>query len=295
MERGKLNVDFAGKIAEFEMLLNKVIPKKMLYRFLARGKGIEFDSYRNFGSDEDASLIDWKASIRSNNLLARQYVQEKNLNVMFVVDVGENMVFGSQEKLKCEYTAEMVAALSHSIINSGDQIGFILFNNTFAKLSPIRPGKKQLDILLYNLLDPYLYKGTSNIGDNLNSLVELLNPSVSMVILISDFLRVNENQKNDFGMLGNLFETVAIMVRDPLDKTLPDINKEMILESYNGDRLLINPSLVKKTYELGVEKQTAFVRDLFQKSKIDLLELDTRNDFALDLATFLKRRVDRRD
>jgi uncharacterized protein (DUF58 family) len=214
---------------------------------------------------------------------------------MFVVDVGENMVFGSQEKLKCEYTAEMVAALSHSIINSGDQIGFILFNNTFAKLSPIRPGKKQLDILLYNLLDPYLYKGTSNIGDNLNSLVELLNPSVSMVILISDFLRVNENQKNDFEMLGNLFETVAIMVRDPLDKTLPDINKEMILESYNGDRLLINPSLVKKTYELGVEKQTAFVRDLFQKSKIDLLELDTRNDFALDLATFLKRRVDRRD
>lgn len=295
MERGNLNVDFAGKIAEFEALINKILPKKIFYKLLMRGKGLEFDCYRNFGSDEDSSLIDWKASVRSNTLLARQYIEERNMNVVFVVDVGENMVFGSSDKLKCEYVAEVVAALGHSIINSGDQIGFFLFNNAIAKVSPVQSGKKQFEILLYNLTDPYIYRGVSDIGSIIDNLMEVLNPSVSLVILISDFLKIKEEQRKKFEMLGNLFETVALMVRDPLDMTMPNINKEVLIEDASGERLLINPSIVKNTYEMEVLEQTAFVRDMFKKSRIDLLELDTKDDFCFELASFLKRRVDRSD
>ena len=151
MKRGELNLDIATKVAEFESLLNKVLPKRIFYKLLPRGKGLEFDGYRVFSSDEDASLIDWKASARSTNLLARQYIEERNMDVVFVFDIGENMIFGSQEKLKCEYAAEMAAAFSHSLLNVNDKVGFILFNNDLVRVCYPLPGKKQFDIFVYNI------------------------------------------------------------------------------------------------------------------------------------------------
>ena len=296
MVRGKLNLDIPTSVAEFEALVNKVLPKRRFYRLLLRGKGLEFDSYRNFGPDEDASSIDWKASVRSDTLLARQYIEERDIKVMVIFDVGENMVFGSSEKLKCEYTAEMASALTHVIIGSGDKVGFAFINDGLIKLDPPMGGKKQFDIFVYNISDPNLYQGVSDIGNVINKIMEMLNPSISLVILISDFLKVSEEQKKDFERLGNLFETFAIMVRDPLDKTLPNIDKEIILEDpRSGERLVINPKIAKKSYEMLAQKQTELVRDVFLRSNIDLLELDTSKDFAFDLASFLKRRVDRRD
>jgi hypothetical protein len=294
--KGKLNLDIPKSVAEFEALINKVLPKRIFYKLLLRGKGLEFDSYRNFGQDEDASLIDWKASVRSKSLLAKQYIQERDIKVMIVVDVGENMVFGSQQKLKCEYTAEVAAAFSHVIMGSGDKIGFILFSKDIVKINMPSSGKDQFNVFAYNLSDPDVYGGVSDIGVILPKIIERLSPSISLVVLISDFLKVKETQKKEFEKLGNIFETFAIMIRDPLDKTLPDINKEIIIENpENGERLVINPKISKKVYEMNVKKQTEVTKEILKKSNIDLLELDTRDNFAFPLASFLKRRVDRRD
>lgn len=294
MERGKLNLDIPTKIAEFEALISKVLPKKMFYRLLFRGKGLEFDSYRNFGPDEDASMIDWKASVRANSLLARQYIEERDMKVMFLIDVGDNMIFGSQNKLKCEYVAELAASLSHSIVNSGDKIGFAFFNDKLLRMNYPQPGIKQFDIFLYNLLDTYLYGGKSDFGNLIDELMETLNPSISLIVLVSDFLNVDPEKKKSFERLGSLFETLAIMVRDPLDMTLPDINKEIVITSGGGEKLVINPRIAKNAYEENAEIQRRFVKNLFQKSNIDLLQLNTKDDFAFELASFLKRRSEQR-
>ena len=127
MER-KLNLDIAKSTAGFAKLMNEIPPKRTLYRTLFRGRGLEFDGYRVFGQDEDSSLIDWKASLRSGTQLAKKYIEERDINFMFVIDMGENMVFGSQEKLKCEISVELIAAFSNVILKSGDRMGFILYN-----------------------------------------------------------------------------------------------------------------------------------------------------------------------
>ena len=291
-----LNVDAPKSIAEFESLINKVLPKKIFYKMLLRGKGLEFDSYRNFGNDEDASAIDWKASVRSNTLLAKQYVEERDMKIMFVMDVGDNMIFGSQEKLKCEYAAEMAAAFAHVLVNTGDKTGFIFFNDHIVNMSPPATGKKQFDIFAYNLENPENYGGFSDLGESLLSILERLDPSISLVILISDFINVNPEFVKRFEELGNVFETIAIMVRDPLDLTFPDVNKEVVLEnSETGEKLIVNPRIAKKVYEINSQKQIEFIRKLMINSNIDLLELNTGEGFAFKLANFLKSRVDRRD
>lgn len=294
MER-KLNLDIPKSIIEFETLIDRLLPKRIFYKLLLRGKGLEFDGYRNFGQDEDAASIDWKASVRANTLLAKQYIEERDLKIMFVIDIGENMIFGSTEKLKCEYCAEMTASLANVISASGDKIGFIFFNNEITKIRMPEGGKKQLDIFNYEISNANNYGGASDINEVLENVLERINSSISLVILISDFIKVNESSRKKFQEFSSIYETVAIVVKDPLDKTFPEINREVVVEDPNtGERMIVNPRTAKKIYERNAEKQASLVREIFEDSNIDFLELDTGKPFPMELALFLKRRIERR-
>lgn len=297
MVEKKLNLDIPGAAYKFESLMERILPKRIFYKLLLRGKGLEFDSYRGFNPNDDASSIDWKASMRANNLLARQYVEERDIKIMFLIDVSDNMIFGSQEKLKCEYSAELVAALAYVITHSpSDQVGYIFFNNDIVSMAPLAPGKKQFERLVYEISNPDIYGGFSDIGDFLDKVTEYLEPSLTLVFIISDFIKVNENCKNKLENLGAMFETIAIMVKDPLDRTFPDINKEVVIEDpISGERMLVNPKIAKKIYEENAKKQEEAVKNIFDNASIDYLTLGTEEDFSPKLAMFLKNRALRRD
>lgn len=291
MTERKLNLDIAGAVSELEMLMQKVLPKNIMYQILL-GKGLEFDGFREFTQQDDASNIDWKASVRAKETLVRKYIEERDLKFVFIVDVSDNMVFGSTEKLKCEYCAELSAALSHLILGSGDRVGFVLFSDKIVKIRPPELGTRQFEIFVNHLSDPLVYGGRSNLNDVLDVLTQTLERDTSMIFLISDFVRLGENQQRNLEILSGLYETVAIIVRDPLDNSLPDINKEVVIQSSEtGEKLLINPSVAKRVYETNAFNQLSSVKKIFKDFNIDFLEISTDKPFSVEFATFLKERI----
>ncbi|MFA5258750.1 MAG: DUF58 domain-containing protein [Candidatus Pacearchaeota archaeon] len=290
-----LNVDIPSAAAEFESLINKVYPKRFFYKLLLRGKGLEFDGYRQFSSDEDSQLIDWKASVRANSLVAKQYIEERDIKTFFLVDVSDNMIFGSQKKLKCEYAAELSAAFARTLLNGGDRVGFILFNHQFIKITLPERGSNTFDIFSNELSNAENYGGYCDIKAILEELLDVLNPSISFLVLVSDFVQVNATCKELLERIGSVVETIAIIVKDPLDELLPDLNKELIIENPNtGEKLIVNPSLAKKSYEFYTQQQESALKDIFEDSNIDCLKLMTSEDFSPPLVLFLKNRAERR-
>jgi uncharacterized protein (DUF58 family) len=144
---GVFSVDYINSVSGFASMMQKFPLKRILYKTILRGKGLEFDSYRVFQQDDDASMIDWMASLRSNGLLAKKYIEERELSIYFIVDASSNVLFGSGDKLKAEYNAEIVAALSHLILESGDKIGLVMVNDDVTKYIPPKNGKNQFMIL----------------------------------------------------------------------------------------------------------------------------------------------------
>ncbi len=289
MER-KLNVDIPGAVSELETLIKKVLPKNIMYRFLL-SKGLEFDGYRDYTQTDDAVNIDWKASVRARKLLVRKYIEERDLKFMFLIDVSDNMVFGSTEKLKCEYTAELAAAVSHLILNTGDRVGFALYDNKVKRFRMPELGNRQFDIFVYEISNPLVYGGISDLNSVLNTLIGTMDRDTSMVFIISDFIKMDEGYEKSIEALSNLFETVAIIVRDPLDNTLPAINKEVIIESETGEKLLINPKIARNIYEINAANQLNLVKKIFKNFNIDFLELSTDKPFSGEFAVFLRERV----
>ena len=84
-----LHIDVPGSVSAFEAAAHYFELRTKLYRVLFRGKGLEFERYRGYAPDDDAGLIDWGASLRSQRLLVRQYREEKDLNIMFLINVSD--------------------------------------------------------------------------------------------------------------------------------------------------------------------------------------------------------------
>lgn len=287
-----LNVDIAGSVSELQSILKEFRLKKPLYKMFFRGKGLEFESYRDFSPDDDADMIDWKTSSRAQKLIVKKYKEERDLRIFFVVDVGENMVFGSSEKLKCEYITELVAAFSMVMLNENDKIGFVLFSDAINNYVECKGGEKQFNIFMDKLRDVSTYKGVTDIDQALDFCMEYFPSNTSAVILISDFLKITEQTNKKLALLANRFETIAIRVRDMLDITLPKIDKEVVLQSpYTGEQVVINPLIARKNYEKYSSEQGEKVKKILEKNNLDYLDLVTNKSFTIPLASFLKERL----
>jgi len=291
-----LNVNVADAITEFKAVMKEFRLRKDIYRIIFRGKGLEFESYRTFSPDDDASDIDWKASSRAQQLLVKQYKEERDLKIMFLVDVGSNMIFGSEEKLKCEYVTELVAAFAKIILENNDRVGLYLFSDRVKQFITPKLGERHFQFMIDLLSNPKTYGGMTQIDLAIDYAMKYLTNSINSVILISDFLRVTKETEKAIDLLSQRFETVIIRVKDILDLTLPDVEGEIIVESpASGQQIVVNPKVAKASYEKYAYEQSKAVEEIFKKSQADYLDLVTNKSFAVPLALFLKERLERKD
>ncbi len=287
----KMIVDYPAAINGFAGAMRNFPVKKILYRPIFRGRGVEFDSYRSFEPDDDASFIDWKASLRTNTLLAKKYIEERDLYVYFFIDVSNSMLFGSRDKLKAEYTAEVVAALAHLILEAGDKIGLVLFNNEIVKFVPPANGKKHFFMISQILSDSKFYGGDFSMDTPLDYVLKMVKTDYTIFIIVSDFIKMHKTVEMKLKMLSAKFETLAIMVRDPLDESLPLTNVQLsVSDPYSNRQIIIDPKIAYVQYKKSVMEQKKRLKELFIRTGVDLLELNTEKDFYLSLALFLKKR-----
>jgi uncharacterized protein (DUF58 family) len=93
----KLRMNVASVVRELEVALKVLTEAKIMsrYRRIFKGKGLEFEDFREYTVNDDASSIDWKASKRANRLLIRRFKEERDMNIFILVDVSSTMLFGS--------------------------------------------------------------------------------------------------------------------------------------------------------------------------------------------------------
>jgi len=288
----EFNIDFASAVSQFERIIKKFQIRTVVYKTVFRGKGLEYEGYRNVEPDDDAMMIDWKASLRADKLLAKQYAEERNLDIYFLVDASNSMLFGTGGKTKAEFSAQIVAALSHLIINSDDNIGLIMFSDKIIKYLPPSKGKNQFALFVKYLSDPGLYGSGLSLSNVLNFALNQIKSRASAVILISDFIHVRPELSRQFKLLGTKFETFALMIRDPLDDNLPEINKMLVIQHpYSDKQITVDPRVAAEKYRENALQQKSFVKNMFKQANIDIVELNTSQDFVMPLVSFLRKRA----
>jgi len=290
----QLRVDVPSVMRELDVALGILAEAKIVsrYRKIFKGKGLEFEDFREYTTSDDASKIDWKASMRANKLLMREFREERDLDVYFLVDVSAGMFFGSTKKLKHEYAAELVTALMHFVLQSGDKIGLVLFNEKVVKF--IEPGKgtNHFYITLKGLLNPEFYGGGHDIQTVLEFLLKIIKKE-SLAFMVSDFLGLREGWESSMKLSSGKIDGIALMVRDPVEKRLPEgVGQVVITDPLSHRQLLINCNDEKERleYETFMKKGEEEFKDAIKKCHWDIIEVDTSESFVRPIIEFLRRR-----
>lgn len=255
---------------------------------LFRGKGLEFEKFREFSPDDDATMIDWKSSLKAKKLLVRTYTEEQNKDIVFFLDVSSSMSCSSHPKLKNEFSIELIVNLAYGSNESGDNMGLVMFTDKLVCVVPPVSGIKHFYKITKTLKNTSLYDGSFNFercAINLNGLLK----REAIILVISDFIGLNSEWERGLKILAKRNEVIGIVIRDPIDDILPgSMGQVVISDPFSEEELLIEPDRIQNIYERMNKERLREIRRAFQKIKSDAIILNTNEDFTKKITRFFR-------
>ena len=123
--------ELAKKIRYIEIYTSKAVNDILAgeYESVFKGRGMEFDEVREYTPGDEIRTIDWNVTARMGHPYVKRFVEERELTVMFLVDLSASGAFGSIDKTKNEVAAELCALLSFSAVKNNDKVGLIVFTD----------------------------------------------------------------------------------------------------------------------------------------------------------------------
>ena len=112
------------------------------YRSVFKGRGIEFDEVREYVPGDDVRTIDWNVSARTGSAFVKKFIEERELNVLLLVDVSASEDHGSAARSRREVAAELAALLAFSAGRNGDKAGLMIFSDRCELFLPPRAGRR---------------------------------------------------------------------------------------------------------------------------------------------------------
>ncbi len=234
-----------------------------------KGHGMEFTGYRSYSYSDDASLIDWRASLRAKETLVREFEEFKNFKILFLLDVSDSMLFTTTDKFKAEFGAELVHALSQSAARSGDAVGLGLFSDHLVKTIEPSFGKGLIRRLESTLIDSSLYGGPRDFKKSFLELNSVLSDR-TVIIVVSDFLGLPSDWQKYLSLLSIKHQVMGIMLKDVRDRDLSGLKGQFFLKDPNASEShYVDVKHYEKAYKQESLNHEKYVKNVFKKLRSD--------------------------
>ncbi|HUE90475.1 DUF58 domain-containing protein [Pseudomonas sp.] len=131
-----------------------------------RGQGTDFESLREYTTDDESRRIDWAATARALKPIVRTYRAERNQQILVLLDHGRTMA-GRMGRLpladtdeerasvaaRLEHAMDAVMALTRVATGMGDRVGLVAFSDEVGMTVPPRTGGAQMTRIVQALAD----------------------------------------------------------------------------------------------------------------------------------------------
>jgi uncharacterized protein (DUF58 family) len=117
-----------------------------------RGEGTEFHQLREYRTGDSLRQIDWKASRRALKLISRDYQDERNQQVVLLVDTGRRMLAEDEGLSHFDHALNASLLVAFIALRQGDSVGLMASGGERRWLPPAR-GLGTLDRLLEGVYD----------------------------------------------------------------------------------------------------------------------------------------------
>lgn len=205
-----------------------------------QGRGLNFDSMRQYQPGDDIRLIDWQATARLRAPWIRLYNEERERPVFLMVDQRLDMFFATQGVTKSVAAARTAALLAWRSWLDGDRIGCLVFGNKELSLRKCNSPRITLnaildDLVQYNQRLAELYPTEPVAGLSLADMLYRASPVIpagAWVAILSDFHDLDMECEALLAKLKRRCDISAFVVLDDLHLRLPTTG--LLSATYQG-------------------------------------------------------------
>lgn len=112
-----------------------------------RGEGTDFHQMREYRVGDSLRQIDWKATARARRLISREYQDEKNQQLVLLLDTGRRLLARDGELSHFDHVLDAALVVSYLALRQGDGVGLLASGGDSAWVPPQR-GVGAIDNLL---------------------------------------------------------------------------------------------------------------------------------------------------
>jgi uncharacterized protein (DUF58 family) len=228
-----IDTEFLSSLAKFNLIIRKRVtsnysgPRKSV----AQGKGMIFKDHRVYAPGDDFRAIDWRVYARTDDLMIKNFEEERNLIVHVLVDSSSSMDFGKPSKF--DYASMLGVGYAYLAIKKNDKLQFSTFSDDIEIFQPKRGISQIMSMIDY--LNKIKLSGKTDILKVAEKYRNLIG-SRSLIVIISDFLAPLENIKESlYRFKGS--EVVLIQVLDPSEKS-PEMQGDFKLKDSETSSLM---------------------------------------------------------
>jgi len=259
------------------------------YHTAFKGKGMAFSEVRGYQPGDDVRSIDWNVTARYNNPFVKVFEEEREMTVMLLIDMSGSSDFGTQTQLKREVATEIAAVLSFSAINNNDKIGVIFFSDKIEKFIPPKKGKSHILQIIRELIT---FKSESK-KTNLEEALIYFNNVIkkrAVCFILSDFM--DDDFDKSLKIARKKHDIIALRIHDEKEEELVDVGLIKLEDTETGNLKWVDTSSknsrkeFRKNYLLFENK----LKQTFQHSSVDHINIKTGKDYVKPLINFFKNR-----
>jgi uncharacterized protein (DUF58 family) len=295
-------------VRRVEVRTNRLVNDMMVGAYLShfKGRGMDFEELREYIPGDDVRNIDWNVTHRMGRPFVKRFREERELTAVLAVDISASSSFGSANRTKREFAAEVAATLAMSAVRNGDKVALLLFSEDVELFVPPRKGRRHILRIVRELL---LFKAHKR-GTNVVKALGYLNHVVkrrAIVFLLTDFLhsRVEGAGKGrsterdviaELGLTNVRHDVVCLHLHDPRESELPAVGLLTVEDAETGELLELdsNRSAVRERFAAINAVRLAELDRALIRTGVDTLRLNTAEPYAPNLQRFFEIRRGRR-
>ena len=118
-----------------------------------RGEGLEFHQLREFRQGDSLRQVDWKATSKKRKLISREYQEERDQQIIFLVDSGRSMRAEDNGESHFDHALDTLLLLSYVALKQGDAVGMYLPCPGKSRYVPPQKGVASINRLLNSVYD----------------------------------------------------------------------------------------------------------------------------------------------
>ena len=254
-----------------------------------KGRGMEFDTVREYVPGDEIRSIDWNVTARSDAPFVKTFCEERELTILLAVDISASGAFGSQRISKIETAVEVAAVLMFTSLKNNDKVGLLFFADEVMKYIPPRKGRGNVLRLIREMLAAEPVKSQTDIAKALEYIGRVQRRR-SVVFLLSDFM--GPDCSRALAVANQRHDCIAVTLEDPRERELPNVGFITLRDAETDESIEVdtrNPR-VRTMFAKAANERQSRLKDLLRKSNVDRLEIRTDQSYAISLQRFFRMR-----